>query len=226
MPRHFFAKLRRGHQPVHGLFISIRRSIGEKRIHHRDRRRQARKRQARTANQRRFVRLRQRCESFAFQAIKNERIHCIASGRRRQRHFHRHLEGPVFLIFCALLDPLANPLFLRCGNRLVRFRRRHDFILVRGINARPQLTALRVAGLDCDRAALGLSKSALLRIQPQFRLTMFRIAPVTGEAFVREDRTDVLIKGTRLRRSRKRRSREERCKQSGCLVRRHEFRDV
>ena len=113
-----------------------------------------------------------------FQFLQNERIDAIPKSGRFALHC-RHggslwrCEGPMLLVFRALGDPaLEQFLLFRCEN-LMRFRRRHDFILIVGENARDQIAFLRFSRND-GASLNGVSTN----VQAQILLAMLLIGPV------------------------------------------------
>jgi hypothetical protein len=77
-----------------------------------------------------------------------------------------------------------------------KIRGRHALLGIGVRDAREELAALGTAGSD-DRAAISKGEEPLLAIKTELGLALVRIRPVTLEAVVREDGSDVTIEGHR-----------------------------
>ena len=100
--RHVLAITRRRQQPVHRLFVSIKRTVIEECVQFRNRRRQAREVKAHPPKQSRLVRLLRRLQFLPFQPRQHERINPVANPRaishlRQHWSLGRH-EGPMPVI--------------------------------------------------------------------------------------------------------------------------------
>ncbi len=87
---------------------------------------------------------------------------------------------------CPLLDPLAKLLDLLLSQLLVRLGRWHTFFKIMRENALQQRTLFGPLQLDGRQRAF-------VRIQPQIRLAMVGVGPVTIETVVRKYRTNIAL---------------------------------
>ncbi len=103
------------------------------------------------------------------------------------------LEGPVFLVNCAFLDPATEERALGVVEGLVGIRRRHDVVGIGGGDAAPEFTGIGVTGFEGDTTILAGSEGAFGGIESQTGLAMFGVEAVAGEAMVGEDGSDVAV---------------------------------
>src|SRR5215467_13289948 len=97
---------------------------------------------------------------------------------------NRYFESPMRPVRSTLLDPFPENRDLTCAHRLgVALRTlRHQIFRVFGLDSLDQFALLRMTRNDCVAMALALLHCPFSKIEPQTRLTHFRIWPVTTEA--------------------------------------------
>ena len=136
-------------------------------------------------------------EARALQSFENEKVDRIARPRlvfhHRQRWPFDGRERPVPLVIRALRDPAPQQFLLRGREMLVRFWRRHHLIAVGRFDPRHQFALPRLAGHDGRVARLRRFQCLLAHIQPQLRLALLRIRPMTRKTIVRKNRQDIAI---------------------------------
>jgi hypothetical protein len=96
--------------------------------------------------------------------------------------------GPVRLVGRALADPFGEQRFLGFAERFLELRRRHEVVLILGVQAFEQQAGLGIAGHD----GLGLD-GRLAHIEAEVGFTMVFVGAVAGEAVVAENGTDVAV---------------------------------
>ena len=140
------------------------------------------------------LRARRRLDFFLLKLGENEGIDRIFSRRCRCWLFDRSV-GPVRFILRALLDPLPEEFALSLGDMLVEMRRRHDIVLVPGVDALEHFRLGRIARPDREQLAIRAQRSGrpLKGIEAQLSLPLFRIRSVAGDAFIRENTPDMGI---------------------------------
>ena len=99
----------------------------------------------------------------------------------------------MILPLAALKNPFLEELLLLGLQHLVRFRRRHQVVLVRGHDPAPELALLKVARSDRRATLLRRFIHAGLGVQAKTSLARGGVGAMTGEAGVAEERPDVAI---------------------------------
>ena len=97
----------------------------------------------------------------------------------------------------ALGDPTLEEVFLREGERAVRFRRRHDLLGIGTENASNEFAVVGFAGDDGGGTGLGGSERAVAAIEAKFRFAGLAIGAVAVVTVFREDRLDVALETDR-----------------------------
>ena len=107
----------------------------------------------------------------------------------------------MFLVLGSLLDPAGDEFLVLFRKRFVEIRRGHDVLLVRGHDALPYGTLLRVARDDGVLGPIALKGrvGALNRVEPEVFLALRGVEAVAGKTLVGEDRPDVGVEGNLLR---------------------------
>ena len=116
----------------------------------------------------------------------------LAALRRALRQLagsHRQ-KRPVRPVVRALLDPAQKQRLLGVGQRQAGFGRRHHVVVVRE-DSPNELAALRVPRLDDGPAIVQGLERAGSNVQPQLLLAFAGVWPVTPEAAVGEEWTDL-----------------------------------
>jgi len=200
----------RGQQAVDRPLIRVRGLVREEGLRLGFRGRQAGEVEGKPAEQgvpRRFGRGPQ---AFGRELPPDEVIDGVAADGRLLRRF----EGPVPSPDGAFRDPAAEDVDLRRGEpRLVRVRRRHDLVLVRGDDAFDERADLRLA-----RDEGFLRQGGFPHVQAELGLAVRLVLPVAAEAVVREDGQDVPAEAHGLRRAEGQGEGEEGAEQRGGLV--------
>ena len=193
--RHTLAEVRGGQQTVDLLLVGVRRLVGEERRGLGGRRRQAGQVQGGAAQQPLLGGFGGGNGLFLGELGADEGIDRVlaAGGHCRDGGSLERLVGPVRLVDGSLGDPAAEELFLGICQRLVRLLFRHDVFGVGREDAFDDLTLIRLARYDRDRAALAGLQRVFAEIEAQAAFTGLRIEAVAMEAGVRHDRTDVAI---------------------------------
>ena len=75
--------------------------------------------------------------------------------------------------------------------RLAALGRRHDEGGIIALNAFHQPAIVAIAGNDGKAVRTQFAEGAVFGVEPQFRLACLLIGAVTGEAVIREDRTNL-----------------------------------
>ena len=214
--RHAFAVARTREETIHQRLVSARRRVRDERRDLLGRGRNAREIERHAADQRGFLRGRAGWQSLVFEPREDEMIDAIARPRgvrdRGQRGSHGRGERPVALIRRALRDPAPQRLHLRGGELFAEFFRRHLLVGIRGRDALIHRALLGPARHDGRDAGLARLERALLQIEPQAALELFRIRSVAREAGVGKNRANVAVE-IDLRRGGGVRTRERKCRQ-------------
>ena len=92
-----------------------------------------------------------------------------------------------------LVNPAREDSALRGGQRAVQLCGRHDLVPIRAVDALQQRALLGLARHDGPLAAFQKCRRPFRRIEPQARLALLPVRPVTGEAPVRQDRPHVAV---------------------------------
>ena len=87
----------------------------------------------------------------------------------------------------ALGDPTLEEVFLREGERAVRFRRRHDLLGVGTEDAGNEFAVVGFAGYDGSGTGLGWGEGAVAAIEAKFRFAGLAIGAVAMVAVFRQD---------------------------------------
>ena len=105
----------------------------------------------------------------------------------------RRNEGPVRLIIRAGRHPLPQDFLLLICQRSIRFRGRHDFVLIAREDSPHQLTVPSVAGDNRRITRIGRCQRQLANVQPKAPLASLLVRAMAFEAVTREDRPHVAI---------------------------------
>ena len=192
IPNHPLAVTRTREKPVHDALVSGGGFVGEKRVHLRQRRRQAGEIERHATNQRFARRFGRGLEIFLLQPRENETVHVVprplVALHLRQLRPARRLESPVLAPHRALIYPTFEQGDLRGGEFAFRIRRRHQVI---GVLSRDALNQLAHRAFARNHHGIFHTKRPLFRVQPQLRLARFLVRSVTVKTIVREDGQDV-----------------------------------
>src|SRR5262249_40098498 len=102
-------------------------------------------------------------------------------------------ERPMRLPLRAFRNPTVQQLNLCSSQFLAGFDRRHDLVLVLRTYALDQFAGFRFAGNNGDLAVRQGLEGIFLAIQPQFRLALAFVRPMTGVTVLGEDGPDVAV---------------------------------
>ena len=194
LSRHMFAVIGRGQQAVEGLGPGFRGAVGEEGLQVGVGGRQSGQVEGGAAQQRGLGRGAVRGESLGGERSRQESVDRVAAGGDgRHGGFRRNLEGPVSLVFGALLDPAFDEGDLVLGEHLMEFRRGHVIVRVVGAQALHHFAGFRFAGDDGGFAGLTSLAGGLKGIETELTLDLVLVGPVAGEASIREDRADVSV---------------------------------
>ena len=185
-------------QAFDGLREGVGRAVGEEGLGLLRRRRQAGQVEVEAAEQAGLVLRGVRLEALLGELGDDERIEGRlgpAGGVRGRGGADRGDEGPVLLVLRALRDPATQHREFGGLHRLVRLRRRHDFVGILLQDARDEGRLIRVALDDDDVAALGGREGVLRSVEAQSRLAGARVRSVAVVAILRQDRLDVPVEG-------------------------------
>ena len=205
--------MRRGQQAVDQLLISIRRGIGEERLHFGGARRQARKIKARAAQERDLLRIRRERELLLRHRLDEKRVNGsprpILGSRGGNLRLTNRLERPEGALFFrdartlphlrrlrsrglrAAIDPSFDERDLSRGQLLVALRH------LTAVNQFEQRAAFRFAGNDHRTILAALQhQPTQTQIQPALQLLALAVAI---EAVRLEDGPDVFLEGQRRR---------------------------
>ena len=195
--RHALAKARRSEQPIHLLFVGIRRSVGVASGDLLRRRRQAGEIERKPAQELGLRRFRGGRDLSLRELRADETIHRMRRFARRHRRFRQRRVSPVRLVNRAFRDPAFDRVFLLRRQLLVRLRRRHDVVAIIGKNACDDFTLLRLTRHDRHHIILRFLQRFLTNIQPQPGLPRLRIEAVAVKAGVRKNRPNIAVKADR-----------------------------
>ena len=185
-------------QAFDGLRVGFGRAVGEEGLGLLRRRRQAGQVEVEAAEQAGLVLRGVRLEALLGELGDDERIEGRlgpAGGVRGRGGADRGDEGPVLLVLRALRDPATQHREFGGLHRLVRLRRRHDFVGILLQDARDEGRLIRVALDDDDVAALGGREGELRSVEAQPRLAGTRVRSVAVVAILRQNRLDVPVEG-------------------------------
>src|SRR5688500_6660264 len=121
----------------------------------------------------------------------DKRVDWGARRNHRHRLTLRRDERPMILPLRALFDPAAEQGDFVCRKLTGGFRRRHVLVGILRGDAVDQLALIWLAGND--RRHVAGRKRTRLGVEPESGLSLPRIRPVTLEARVGKDRTDVAV---------------------------------
>ena len=96
-------------------------------------------------------------------------------------------------IFSALLDPAAQKIDLRFGERFSFAFRRHEIVFVLGGHSKNQFTAFRVARLNSG-VSTEIIPGTFFGIESQIAASFFFVGTMAGETFAGKNRSNVAIK--------------------------------
>ena len=202
VPGPAFAVAGRGEEALDKFFIGVGRAVGDKRSDFYGRRRQAVEVEAHAADEGGTVGLGGGSDFFRREPGENEGVDGISDRRGGSVYFGndrtlRGREGPVLVPRGALGDPTLEEVFLREGERAVRFRRRHDLLGIGTENASNEFAVVGFAGDDGGGTGLGGSERAVAAIEAKFRFAGLAIGAVAVVTVFREDRLDVALETDR-----------------------------
>jgi len=146
------------------------------------------------------VRFRGRIESIGFEFLQDEPVDLLITPTRifdfRGSRVLRRLEGPETLVNRSFLDPLSEACpFFRGQTFLVRFRGRHPFILVLGIDPVPELAIRKRPRLYRRLTFVGSVRAfrTIGLVESQIGLSIMITLSMTKKAAIGKDRSDVLV---------------------------------
>ena len=115
------------------------------------------------------------------------------------------------LVVRALTDPAFEQFFFGSRQREMRVRRRHQVVFVLGEDAADKFAVFDVAGFYDSHPVFEFLQRAVALIETQLGFARSGVRPVTAEATIREQRTNLEIEIHRrnLRRRRRDRVRKE-----------------
>ncbi len=207
---HAFAVMGRGQQAVDRPLVRVRGLVGEEGLGLGFGRRQAGEVEGKPTQQGVARGFGRGLESFGGELPADEVVDGVAGHGGLLGRF----EGPVASPDGAFGDPATEDVDLRRGQpRLVRVRRRHELVLVRGDDAFDERADL---GLARDERFLG--QGVLTGVEPELGFPVRLILTVTTEAVVGEDGEDVPAEAHGLRRAGGQGEREEGAEQRGGLI--------
>ena len=190
--RHPFAVMRAGKEPVDEFFVGVRSGIGDEGVDLLGRRRDADEIGREAADEGRPVGFRGRGHARPLDTGQNKNVDRVADPaavvHRRRLGAGRWLEGPVLAVLGPGGDPPGEKLLLLGGELPIRRRRRHDDVVVRGMDPLEDRTR---AGISRDDRPGGQRRVAV--IEAQISLPLVAILPVAVEAVFREDRSNVAV---------------------------------
>ncbi len=145
-----------------------------------------------SANQSCSIGLRRRLDTCCFEFRQHKRIDRIPNPflptHNRNVRPSRRCEGPVRGIIGAGRDPSFEQLFLVFGQATIRLRRRHEFIGIRRTNPGNHRTRVHVS-----RHNRTVTNRSLPIIDAQICLSLIAVLPMTVEAVLSQDWTDIAI---------------------------------
>ena len=202
VPSPAFAVAGRGEEALDKLFIGVGRAVGDKRSDFYGRGRQAVEVEAHAADEGGAVGLGGGSDFFRREPGENEGVDGISDRRGGSVYFGndrtlRGREGPVLVPRGALGDPTLEEVFLREGERAVRFRRRHDLLGVGTENASNEFAVVGFAGDDGGGTGLGGGERAVAAIKAKFRFAGLAIGAVAVVAVFRQDGLDIALETDR-----------------------------
>ena len=177
-------------------FKGVRPRILHERLHLRLRRREAKKVKMQAPAKRGAIGLWGVSETEFAMAREDKLIDGVAGESRfvhgRRHGFHGRDIGPMRLVFRALLDPLANHLFVAGGQLPVRLLRRHQIVLVVRDDAPPGFARVRLPR-DNWKNPVDLRDGGFAHVETQVGLALVLVEAVAAEAGVGENGSNVAI---------------------------------
>ena len=135
-----------------------------------------------------------RLESLGGEALGEEGVDRVTAGRDgRDGRLDRRLEGPVSLVFGALLDPTFDERDLILREHLVELGGRHVIVGVFREESLHHFALFRMSGQDGRLAGFAAFAGGVQGVQAQLALHLVLVRPVAGVAGVGEDRPDVAV---------------------------------
>ena len=199
--RHTFAVVRGTQESIDHFGIGILRGVGQERIDLLEGRSKSDQVECHTTQQGFFGGLRRELKALSAEFLQEEAVDRIGVvlGQIGQwdRGSRRWNKGPMPLVGCSLIDPLADAFDLPWGQRFSRLRRGHDQFGILAVDTGPDFALGRLSRNDCQVAALASLQGVLVKIQPQVTLPLLSVRSVALEAMLRENRSDIAIEGQR-----------------------------
>ena len=195
--RHALAIARRGEQPIHYLFVSVRRRVIHKCLHVGRRRRQSRQVERDAPQQGALVRFGRRLKPLAIQPCHHEIVDWVLGPRaiadRREIGTYRRNKRPVILPRGALRDPPCEQVdFGILQLRRSGPRRRHASRRVGRTNPADHLTGARLARHN-RKVAPEIAFCEVLQVEAQLTLAFTIVGAVAGKTVLGKDGANVAV---------------------------------
>ena len=189
---HALAKMRRGEQPIHLPLVGVGPLVIDESFDFFNGGRRADEVETDPAQQGGAIGFGRWLDVFRFEHAQDKRIDGImrpllVPGLRHGKAFGFNV-GPMRLVFRAGGDPPFQQIFLRSGQHLVRFGRRHDFVGISREDMLHELAGLGLAGND----GFPLEGDIAI-IEAQLGFALIFVVPMADETVFGEDRPDVPI---------------------------------
>ena len=185
---HAFAVVRRGHQTIDLLLVSVGALVGEEGGGLFGRGRQTGQVERQATEQRGLRGFGGKGQTGLGEFRDDEGIDGMLLAVTRQGGADRRHEGPVLFVFRALGDPSLENLLLRGGQRTVRIRRRHHLV---GVGRRQTFDELARSGVAGHEGFL--LQRGVADVEAQLGLALVAVRAVAVETVLGQNRTDVLV---------------------------------
>ena len=209
---HALAVAKGGEEAIHLFFVGVGGFVGKEGLKFLGGRREAGQVEGKAAKQGGLVGGWGGFQAVLGEVRADEGVDGVFRIRLRHGGFRDGGEGPVLLVFSALLDPAGDEVFFLFGKGFVEILRRHGILYV--VDALPSDALRRFSGDDGVFLGITFERGvgALGGVEAEVFLAFRGVEAVAGKALVREDGADVGVEADGFGRFR---GRSAGCRRSG-----------